>query len=108
MREQAQFNLRVVGRQQHVPGFRDETCSNLATKLGPNRNVLQIGVGGRKTPSCCPGLPEGGVYTTAFAVEQQRQRVDVSRFQLRKLAILEHESGNFMRERQVLQDIDRG
>ena len=46
MREQAQFNLRVIGREQHVAGFGDECRADLAAQLGADGNVLQIRIGG--------------------------------------------------------------
>ena len=43
--EQAQFDLRIIRRQQLPPRFGDERLADLASLLAPNRDILQIGVG---------------------------------------------------------------
>ena len=42
VRQQTQLDLRVVGSQQDVSGFRDEGGANLAAEFGANWNVLEI------------------------------------------------------------------
>ncbi len=64
MGHQAQLDLRVVGRHQHVARGCDKCSANLATDGGADRNVLQIGVGGRKTAGRRADLIEGGVDAT--------------------------------------------
>src|SRR5277367_3059846 len=49
VRQQAQFNLRIVGGEQHMAGFGGERRANFATEFGADGNVLQIGVGGVET-----------------------------------------------------------
>ena len=42
---QTQFYLRIVGRQQYVAGFGNESPAYLTTFVSADRYVLQIGVG---------------------------------------------------------------
>src|SRR5262249_58821895 len=42
MRHHTQFDLRIVRGQQHLPFFRNKSCSNLAPELRSYRNILQI------------------------------------------------------------------
>ena len=44
MRGKAQFDLAIVGRQYDIAGFRDKCIPYLTPRLGPNGNILQIGV----------------------------------------------------------------
>ena len=42
VREHAQLDLRVVGRDQHEPGIGDERAPDLAAEIGADRDVLQV------------------------------------------------------------------
>ena len=42
VRQHAQLDLRVVGRDQHVAGLGDERAADLAAELGADRDVLQV------------------------------------------------------------------
>jgi len=44
MSEQAQLDLRIVGGEQYVAGFGGEGGANAASKLGADRNILQVGI----------------------------------------------------------------
>src|SRR5262249_54870114 len=46
MREQPQFNLRIICGQKHVPRLGGERGPNFAAQFGADRNVLQIRIGG--------------------------------------------------------------
>ena len=45
VREHAQLDLRVVGRDQHVARRGHERAPDLAPELGADRNVLQVRIG---------------------------------------------------------------
>ena len=77
VRQQTQFDLRVVGGQQHVPGLGDEGSADFAAKLGANRNILQVGIHGREPSGGRAGHVEGGVQPPGARVDQHRQRVHV-------------------------------
>ena len=49
---QAQLDLAVIGREQHMARLGDEGVADLAPFLGADRDVLQIGIG--------RGQPAGG------------------------------------------------
>ena len=65
MRQQAQFDLRVVGGQQDVAGFGGEGGANFAAQFGADRNVLQVRIGRRQASGRGSGLPEGRMQTSA-------------------------------------------
>ena len=44
VREHAQLDLRVVRRDQHVARVGDERAPDFAAELGPDRDVLQVGI----------------------------------------------------------------
>ena len=54
--EDPQLDLRVVGGEQDATGRRDERGSNPTTLFGADRDVLQIGVGGREPAGGGGGL----------------------------------------------------
>ena len=47
MRQHAQFDLRIIGADQHIARLGDEGAADAAAFLGADRDVLQIRVGGR-------------------------------------------------------------
>src|SRR6266853_1351049 len=80
--QQPQFNLRIVGREQHVTGLRYKRCADLAPKLRTDRNVLQVWVGGGEPSRRGAGLIERGVDALCTRVDQYWQRVHVSALEL--------------------------
>ena len=46
VREQAEFDLRIIGGEQDVAGLGDEGGANVAPEFGANGNVLQIRIRG--------------------------------------------------------------
>ena len=94
--EQAQFNLRVVGCQQHVPGFGDEGSTNLAAEFCTNGNVLQIWIGRREPSGSGSSLPESGMQSPRGRAEQRGLSVDVRRFELGQLPVFEHQLGDLV------------
>ena len=63
VREHAQFDLAVVGRNQLVALFGNEGCADLAALGRAYRNILQIGIGRREPSSRCRSHRIGGVDT---------------------------------------------
>ena len=80
--EQAQFDLGVVGGEQLRSWSGDEGGANLAAQFGADGNVLQVGIDGGEASGGHSRCVEGGV-DARIDVGQQRQGVDVGRFQLR-------------------------
>jgi hypothetical protein len=96
VREHPQLDLRVVSRDEHVSAFGDEGAPDLAADLGPDRDVLQVGVAAAQ-PSCCrDGLVEARVHAPGVGVDQGGQRVDIRALQLLEAAPLEDELGQLV------------
>ena len=100
-----QFDLRVVGRDQHVAGFGDEGAADLAAEVGADRDVLQIGVAARQSSGGGDRLVEGRVHAAGLRVHQLRQRVDVGALQLLQAAPVEDESRQVVCGRQFLEHL---
>ncbi len=77
VRQQAQFDLRVIGSQQHVARFRDESGTDAASEFGADRNILQIGVRGGQTACCGSGLAERCVQAAGCWIDQRGERVNI-------------------------------
>ncbi len=108
MRQHAEFDLRVVRRDEHTSGIRREGAADLATGGRTHRDVLQVGIAAAQAPSCGNGLVEAGVQAAGFRIDEQRQRVDVRAFQLGELAPLQDEPRQLVRLREFLEDVSRG
>ena len=91
MRGQTQLDLAVVGREQHVARIGDERVADFAPDLGPDRDVLQIGVVRGQAAGLRTGQRETGVDAARLGVDHRLERVGVSRFQLGQLAPVEHQ-----------------
>ena len=50
MRQNTQFDLGIIQRDQHLAFFGDERLANAAAFLAPDRDVLQVRIGRRQTP----------------------------------------------------------
>ena len=88
--EQAQLDLAVVGRDQHVARVGDEGRADLAAFLGADRDVLQVGIG-RGEPAGGRGRQRiAGVDAAGVGVDVAGQRVGVGERQLGELAPVEH------------------
>ena len=107
--QDAQLDLRVVGRQQLPTGRPgDEGRANFAAFLGANRNVLQVRVAGAEPAGGGHDLIERRVHAARFRVNHRRQRVDVRVLELRVLAILDDLRRQRVRLGQLLQHVGIG
>ena len=78
MGHDAQLDLAVVGGEQDdVVAAGDEGVADAPAQLGPDRDVLQVGVGRAQPAGRRDGLVERRVQPAGVRVEQQRQRLDV-------------------------------
>ena len=104
--QKAQFDLGIIGGKQLCAGRGGEGGANLAAQLGADGNVLQIRIDGGE-PACRRrrGL-ERGVHAR-LGIGQQRQRIDVIRFELGEVAIFEDQAGYFMLLRQIFEHVLR-
>ncbi len=106
VRQQAQFNLRVVGGKKLVAGRGGEGGADLASQLGPDRNVLQVRIDRRQAARRRRCGLKRRVHAR-LGIGQQRQRVNVIRFELGEMAILEHQARHIVLLRKLLQHVLR-
>ena len=83
--EHAQLDLRVVGRDQHVPGRGLEAAADLAPELGAHRDVLHVRVRRGEAARRRGGLHERRV-DPRLGVDHLRQHVEVRLGELVELA----------------------
>src|SRR5712692_2197759 len=87
MREQAQFELRIIGRDELVSLFRDESRPNPPALFSANRNVLQVRIAGRQPARSRDGLIQLSMDACSGG-DLERQRMGIEALQLVQLAIL--------------------
>ena len=87
---QAQLDLAVIDRQQAVAVLGHEGAADLASLLGADRDVLQIGIGGGQASGRGHGLAERGVHAPGLGVDLLLQRVGVGALELGEMAPVEH------------------
>ena len=85
MRQHAQLDLAVVGRDQHVARLGDEGRPDLAALRRPDRDVLQVRLRRRKPPRGGRRERIGGVDAPGLGMDIAGQGVRIGRFQLRHL-----------------------
>ena len=68
MRQDAQLDLRIIGREQRIAGASGKRGANLAAEFSAYGNVLQVRVGGTQTSRGRAGLAEAGVQASGFGV----------------------------------------
>ena len=71
MGQDAQLNLGVVRRHQHMSFFRNKRGSDLFAFRGADGDVLEIGLGAAQPPCGGDALVKRGVYPVGFRVNQQ-------------------------------------
>jgi hypothetical protein len=78
MGEQAQLDLRIVGRDQFVSRLGDESLADLAAFLGADRDVLQIGIVRREPPGRGHRHAVAGMHPAGLGIDLGLQRFSVS------------------------------
>ena len=68
VREHAELDLRVVGRDQHVARLGDERAADLAAELGADRDVLQVRIAAAQAAGRGDRLVEAGVHAAGLGV----------------------------------------
>ena len=92
----AQLDLRIVGRHQHMSGRRDEGLTDAPALGRAYRYVLQIGVAGRQPPGSSHRLVIAGVDAAGVGVDLLRQLVGVSGLELGQAPVVEDEPRQFV------------
>src|SRR5262249_38167623 len=82
VREDAQLDLRVVGRDQNVARRRDKAATDLHAEVAADRNVLEIGILGRDAPGLGDNLVERRVHAAGLGGHERRQRIEVRALEL--------------------------
>ena len=89
MGQNPQLDLRVVGRQERpARAARDERLADLAPVLGPDRDVLEVGVARAEPAGRRHALVERGVDPAVRGMHEPGQRVEIGALELGKLAML--------------------
>ncbi|MNC40761.1 hypothetical protein D3C75_894930 [compost metagenome] len=89
MGHDAQFNLRIVRRDNTV-AFRGNKClPDAASFVVTHRDILQVGIAGRETPGSRHRLMIGSMHPTTHRVNHQRQLVGIGGFQLRQATVFQ-------------------
>ena len=100
MRHDAQFDLRVVGRNDAAAGLGNESLTHAPPLGGAHRNVLQIGLGTRKASRDGRRLAEGCVHAMIRWIGHLRQFVGIGILEFRKCPKLQDELGQRIVERE--------
>ena len=88
--QHAQLDLRIVRRDEFPPRLTSrKRRAYLATLVGTNRDVLQVGVATTQPARRGDNLIERAVDPTRLGVHELRQRIDVRAAKLRVLAVLD-------------------
>ena len=84
----SEFDLGIVGRDQHVALLRDEGFAYLAAFHCAHRDILQVWVR-RREPSGRRGrLAVGGVDAACLRIDGRRQGIRVGTLEFGELAVL--------------------
>ena len=98
-----QVDLGVVRRQKHAALAGDKGLPHLPSQLASHRDILQVGVAGGQPPGGGARLVEAGVYPPRLRIDQRRKGIDVGRFELGELAVLQKQLDNGVSAAESLQ-----
>src|SRR5271155_1780748 len=82
--------------------------ANPPPKSSADGNILQVGIGGRKTPRGGSGLSEGGVQALGCRTNERWQSVHVGGLQLGELAVIENHARDGKILGESLENVDGG
>src|SRR5258708_24946523 len=85
----------------------DERAPDLAPELGPDRDVLEIGIAAAQPPGGGDRLVEAGVDAPGVRIDELRQGVDVPALELHQAAPVDDEPRHLVYERQLPQPLAR-
>ena len=108
VRQHAELDLRVVGRDEDAAGFGNDRAPDLAPKFGAHRDVLQVRVAAAQPAGGGHRLVEAGVQSSCFRIDQQRQRIDVRALQLHQLTPLQDEARQVVRGGELFEHVGGG
>jgi len=86
-----QLYLRIVRGNNFVSPGRNKGLANTPALLGPDGNILQVGVGGREAASCGYCLVIGGMHPPGSGIYHLRKLIGVGRFQFTQGSIFQQQ-----------------
>ena len=104
VRQYAKFHLRIVRRDQHIPLFGNESAPDQASQIGPDRDVLQIGIRARQPSSGRARLVERSMDSSGLRMNQRGKSIHISGFKFGNLPVFENQFGNLIGLRKFFED----
>ena len=77
LRHDAEFNLRIVGREKRTPLLWHKSLADFAPVIAANRNVLQVGIARREASCGRHSLVERRMDVSCLRINQFRQRINI-------------------------------
>ena len=108
MRENAQFDLAVVERDQNLALRRDEGFADAAPFFRADRDVLKVRVGRGQPARRRARLQVGRMHPARVRVDVGLERIRVGRFELGQLPPVEHAGRQIVLGRKVLENVGAG
>ncbi len=89
----AQFDLRIIGRNNAAARWGDEGGADLAAFLTAHRDVLQVGVARGEAAGDYRRLREVSMHSPGIPVDHPRQLVSIGALELGQTAVFEQQLG---------------
>ena len=106
VRQQAELDLRVVSRDQHVPRCGHEGPAHLPPEFRTNGDILQIRVAAAESARLGDGLIERRVNAPGLRMDHLGQGIHIGRFHFAQLPIVQNKPWQVVLQGQVFQDGD--
>ena len=95
MREQPKFNLAIIRSQQHITLIGNEGAADAHAFFAADRDILQIGIGGRKPPGGGDRHLIACMHALISWIDLRGEPFNIGGFQLGQLAPFQHLAGQF-------------
>ena len=105
VREDAQLDLRIVGREQPAALGRHEGLANAHALGAADRDVLDVRMRRREPARRGAELVEGGMDASGARIHERRQRVDVGVLELGEPAVREDLQRQLVLRRELLEHV---
>src|SRR5262245_57525622 len=104
VRDNSQFHLRIVRRNEPRARLRYNCAANLASEIRAYGDVLQIRIAARQTSRRCASLIECRVQPSRDRIDLLRNHINVRRLEFRKLTVFENETRKVIILRQFFEN----
>ena len=92
MRQQSQFNLRIVGAEDAIVLIRRyKRRADPAAQFGSNRDILQVRPAGAESPCRSYGLIEGSMHASGSRINQRAELIYIRGSQFIQHTVLKHQ-----------------